>query len=345
MEKSTIYTVFANSMKDRLPNLTEEAMSIAHIFLPLAFNDKLYYIKDEIFDVDRLTQNFSKYGSHFTIFYFSGHSKDGCINLTNDYRIEPERMSRVILSSLKQIKLIFLNACETFPLAKEIIRQTGPDDQAPIIISCGTEINTYLAETFAQLLFQQIGQEEPFKSAYTKAKDLVTVMDKENKIVFREFNSREDVINANGDFTISYIEISNDQPEPDGQKTAKKHSSIIGNDKLTRDALTTNYLTSVVESIASKPDLLSKDKINALNDALTAAKMVAEGKKDDKEVRKVFDKAASQLPGIDSRKIFSSLINTEKNIAASTVQSYVDSNDSVIDNLQEMVKKIDVIDI
>jgi len=346
MEKPTVYTVFANSVKDHLPNLTDEALSITHIFLPLAFNDKLYYIKDEIFDVERLTQNFSKYGNKYTIFYFSGHSKDGCLNLTNDFKIEAKPMSDIILNSLKNIQLIFLNACETFPLAKEIIRQLNVEEGGPVIISCGTEINTYLGETFAKLLFEQIGQQEPIRKAYDSAKSLVTALAKNSKIIFREFDNKNDVIDSDNDFTIGYIELKKKTSIADGPPApAKKHSSMIGDDKLTRDALSTNYLTSIVESISSTPNVLEKKTITALSNALEAAKQVAGGKKEDKDVKKVFDKAAFALPGIDSRRIFSALINTEKNLDATKVKSYIKNDGSVINNLQQMVNKIDLIDI
>ncbi len=123
MPKPTIYTVFANSRENYLPNLSDEAMQIADTFQPLAFNDKIYYIKDEIFGVDRLVQSFSKYGSRFDIFYFSGHSKNGCLQLSDEFKTEPGHMSSVITTCLTNIKLIFFNACETFELAKEIVQK------------------------------------------------------------------------------------------------------------------------------------------------------------------------------------------------------------------------------
>src|SRR5580765_2926714 len=56
--KPTFYTAFANSEKNFIPNLSEEAMKISDLMQDLAFNDKLYYIKDEVFNMDRLVKNF-----------------------------------------------------------------------------------------------------------------------------------------------------------------------------------------------------------------------------------------------------------------------------------------------
>lgn len=62
MTKPTFYTAFSNSIENRLPDLSDEAMKISDLLQELAFNDKLYYIKDEVFDLARLALNFGKYG-------------------------------------------------------------------------------------------------------------------------------------------------------------------------------------------------------------------------------------------------------------------------------------------
>src|SRR5436190_7410752 len=112
MARPTFYTAFSNSMTDVIPNLSDEAMKISDLLQELAFNDKLYYIKDEIFSLERLVLNFAKYGRRIDIFYFSGHGSDGCLQLMEG-SLPSDRMSEIINSSLKNAGLIIFNACET----------------------------------------------------------------------------------------------------------------------------------------------------------------------------------------------------------------------------------------
>ncbi|HUP13867.1 MAG TPA: hypothetical protein VM187_16715, partial [Niastella sp.] len=168
--KPTFYTAFSNSIEEVLPNLSDEAMKISDLLQELAFNDKLYYIKDEVFDLERLITNFGKYGRRIDIFYFSGHGVDGCLQLFKNYKVEPDEMSDIVNTSLKNAKLIFFNACETFTLAQQIVAEREEVKENLVIISCKNKINSFIAERFATLLFTQIGQPGTYREAYDQAK-------------------------------------------------------------------------------------------------------------------------------------------------------------------------------
>lgn len=334
MAKPTFYTAFSNSVSNIIPNLSDEAMKISDLLQELAFNDKLYYIKDEIFGVDRLIQNFAKYGRRIDIFYFSGHGKDGCLQLTENFKLKQGQMSSLVNNSLRNAKMIFFNACETFQLAQEIIENRKPGDDNTVLISCRSAINSIIAERFATLLFTQVGQPGTYREAYDQAKSLLQVM--HNDLRFREFDTKDAIKAAGDDFDIGYIEIdptcglspeaaaSYVAPEP----TTAPGKSIIGSDKLTRDALTTNYVHEVIESIVAHPQQVGTDKLSLLTDALQTAQQIALGEKKDRQASILFRKAADALPGLASPAAFESLISTEKNLNNPYVKSLIKSRDT-----------------
>lgn len=333
MSKPTFYTAFSNSITDVIPNLSEEAMKISDLLQELAFNDKLYYIKDEVFSFDRLLLNFGKYGRRIDIFYFSGHGVDGCLQLFQNFTIQPAEMSDIVNTSLKNAKLIFFNACETFRLAQHIIDDRQQSKDNLVIISCKNRINSFIAERFATLLFTQIGQPGTYREAYDQAKSLMKAIHKELR--FKEFDCRKDVTDTADDFDIGYIEIRAEKrveeeedctPVITASATAKKaKTSIIGKDKLTRDALTSNYVHEVVESIAANPQKIQTGSLEILKKALVSAGQVAKGEKKNKQMNELFKKAAELLPGFSSPGAFDSLINAEKHIHNPSVKSLIKS--------------------
>lgn len=334
MSKPTFYTAFSHSIDNAIPNLTEEAMKISDLMQELVFEDKLYYIKDEVFDFERLVNNFTKYGQRIDIFYFSGHGIKGCLQLFKNFKIQPEQMSDIVNTLLSNVKLIFFNACETFTLAQQIIEEREELKENLVIISCKNEIDSFVAERFATLLFKQIGQLGTYREAYNQAKSVVKAVNK--NIRFKEFDCRSDVAGATDDFDIGYIEIKAEKHlealEEDctpvvtaAATTQKTKSSIIGQDKLTRDALTTNYVHEVVESIAAKPQEIESETLQLLKSALESAEQVAKGEKKNKQITELFKKAAELLPGFSSASAFDSLINAEKNMDNPSVKNLIKS--------------------
>ena len=351
MAKPTFYTAFANSIseKDFLPNLSEEALKIADLLQKLAFEDRLYFIKDEIFNLDRLVMNFSKYGDRFDIFYFSGHGKDGCLRLTDNFSAGLLPMANVINVSLKNLQLGFFNACETFDLAKEILvkrAKSNPTNKL-VLIACRNEINTFLAERFATLFFTQIGQPGSYKDAYDQAKSLVCLMN--NKVQFREFYSLDEVVNADNNFDYAYIEIDFDKPANDTATTSgstqqqnqpkEPPTSIIGDDNLVKDTLTANYLNEVVQTLSDSS--MGAKKVKMLSNALQAAQQVSDGAKLNGRLNDIFKKAADALPGLSSPSAFQSLINVEKHKDDPFVQKIFNTdNNTAIGNLVDVVSNI-----
>jgi hypothetical protein len=352
MGKPTFYTAFANSVseKDFLPNLSEEALKIADLLQKLAFEDRLYFVKDEIFNLDRLVMNFSKYGERFDIFYFSGHGKDGCLRLTDNFSAGLLPMANVINASLKNLQLGFFNACETFDLAKEVLvnrAKTKPANKL-VLIACRNEINTFLAERFATLFFTQIGQPGTYKDAYDQAKSLVCLMN--SKVQFREFYNLDEVLQADNNFDYAYIEIDfvkpidetkqdkNSVPAP-GQPQKPAPTSIIGNDDMVKDALTANYLNEVVQTLSDAS--MEPKKVKMLSNALQAAQQVSDGAKMSGRLNEIFKKAADALPGLSSPSAFQSLINVAKHKDDPFVQKIINTdNNTAIGNMVDVVNGI-----
>lgn len=345
MYKPTVYTAFANSETNPLPQLSKEALTIADTYQPLAFNDKIYYLKDEMCDVDRLTKNFVNYGPRFDIFYFSGHASDGCLELAENFIAPQTEVSNLIVASLTNARLIFLNACETFGLAKQIITERQSTKHDLVMIACPNKINASHGELFATLLLQQIGQPDNIYAAYNRVKSVVNVLFKGN-VRFKEFTNKEDVLAADKDFDIGYIEIrgsSGDEEAAASEPKPEKATSMIGNDPVLLDVLTTNYLTTIVESLSKeKNSELSKQQVQLLREALETAQKMASGKRNTKQTKDLFEQAAQALPGIDSGTTFSSLVNTEKKIANPKVQKFIMSKEFGINQLVKAANEIKV---
>ncbi|RYZ42864.1 MAG: hypothetical protein EOP49_28095, partial [Sphingobacteriales bacterium] len=214
--KPTFYTVFSNSPKaeEFLPNLSEEAGKIADHLNGLAFTDMIYYMKDELFSADRLIDNFMKYGEKFTIFYFSGHAKDGSLQLSDNFITSVDKMAALI-NNLRGLKLAFFNACETFDLARAIVRKRmkSKNPAKLEIIACGREVNTYAAEHFGHKFIIHAGREGTFFDAYQHARDLVVFTN--DQVVFREFTTLEEMESSDGNFDFAYVDI-----DPAKQATA-----------------------------------------------------------------------------------------------------------------------------
>ncbi|WP_207515707.1 hypothetical protein [Longitalea luteola] len=326
MAKPTIYTAFCNSMENSIPNLSEEAMKISDLIQDLVFSDKLYYIKDEIFDLQRLMLNFDKHGRRIDIFYYSGHGEDGCLQLTGNHKLECWQMADLVNTNLKNAGLVFFNACETFTLAQEIIKRRNTPAAPLVLISCKKQINSFIAEHFATLLFKQIGQPGTYRDAYNNAKALTLTANKH--VCFKEFHTIEAVKEAGDDFDFGYIEIA--ASDHGSSHEQKARSSIIGQDKLVRDALTSNYVHEVVESITTYASEIGHDKLQLLKSALLKAEQIARGEKKNKEATQLFNQAAEAVPGLSSGKVFESLINAEKNMENTVVKNLLKTKDAPI---------------
>lgn len=334
MLKPTIYTAFANSVDPDqfLPNLTEEAFRIADLMQGLAFNDKLYYIKDELFDPDRLINNFSRFGKRFTLFYFSGHGKKGCIRMAGNETVDATQMARVINSNLTELEFGFFNACETLDLVRAIVKGRRRGTKNLALISSPREVNSFVAERFATLLFTQIGQPGTYFDAYQQAKDLVQVLDK--RISFHEVASLQELEGDLGSHDFCYVEIRNGKVQPPGSKKQKrKQASIIDTDRMLTDALRVNYVNEVVQTI-SKSNMTGA-ALAPLQQALDASRQVMDGVKKPKDVAAIWQDAVAATPGLQSAATFQALINMEKSKDQPFMHSFRPLKDATIDHLKQ----------
>jgi len=341
--KPTFYTVFSNSMKQEeyLPNLSEEATKISDLLHGLVFSDAIYYMKDEIFTADRLIANFSKYGDKFDIFYFSGHAKDGALKFSDNFISNTDRMADVININLKNLQLGFFNACETFDLAKKIVekRQKTQSTNKLVMITCGCEINAFLAERFATLFFNHVGRPGTYYDAYKNASTLMSLVN--DKLRFREFYDFKELATASADFDYAFIDIPAPvkpapppaammSPSPVSARSAgsavpsyasaakstpratpKPNQSIINTDKKTLDILSANYIRECTQTAMTSNTLDSK-QMEILNEAIKGTQEVADGNLVTGKVKQLWKEAARILPGVDSKNDFKSLVKISK---------------------------------
>ncbi len=341
--KPTFYTVFSNSMNpdEYLPNLSEEATKISDLLHGLVFSDAIYYMKDEVFTTDRLIANFSKYGDKYDIFYFSGHAKDGSLRFSDNFIGNSDRMADVININLRNLQLGFFNACETFELARKIIerRARSKTNNRLVLITCGCEINAFLAERFATLFFNHVGRPGTYYDAYKNASTLMSLVD--HKLKFREFYDYEEMVTATPDFDYAFVDIqvgpraavpapvavSTAPPArapgsssremsmasaPEPPLTAKRpmpgaHQSIINTDKKTLDILSANYVKECTQT-AMTSNVLDTKQLEILTDAIKGTQGLADGNETTGKVKQLWKEAAKLLPGVDSKNDFRSLI-------------------------------------
>lgn len=320
--KPTFYTAFANTVSkdETLPNLSEEALKISDLLQVLVFSDSIYYMKDEWFTVERLINNFLKYGEKMDIFYFSGHATDGALKLSDNFISKVDSLAEVVNNNLKNLQCAFFNACETFELASKIVEMrltSGDNPNKLVMIASGKKINSYLAERFATHFFTHAGRDGTFYDAYKNAS---TLMKLGNEMQFKEFYSLEELKKAQGDFDYAFIDINKTNAAhtatpavgTDVPKNAEKPPpSMINMDKKTKDLLSANYLKESTQTIINSKSLDNKQTSILIN-AIEATEKVANGDLPKVKVRNIWKKAASIIPGVDSKKDFMSLVHIEQ---------------------------------
>lgn len=349
MGKPTFYTAFANSMReeDFLPNLSEEATKISDLLQGLVFEDAIYYLKDEIFSGERMIQNFSKYGDKFDIFYFSGHAKNGALECSDKFIGNMSSMATVISCNLKNLKLAFFNACETYPLAQSIVDKkmiNPPKAEDLILISCKSKINAFIAERFATLFFSQVGRPGTYYDAYVNARNLICLSNE--KIVFKEFYDYDDMKSTTDVFDYAYIDVkamlgkNNDGKEsppaapvaPESTPTTSAPqpahpSSIINPSKQAKDVLAANYLKEVMQTLSTS-DKVAPQSVEALTAALNKTKQFVNGEVNKSALKNVWKEIGIVMPGLDPKTAMHSLVNIEKKDYSKTLTNFFKSADS-----------------
>jgi hypothetical protein len=328
--------------EEYLPNLSEEATKISDLLHGLVFSDAIYYMKDEVFTTERLIANFSKYGDKYDIFYFSGHAKDGSLRFSDNFIGNSDRMADVINVNLKNLQLGFFNACETFELARKIVegRARANSQNRLVLITCGCEINAFLAERFATLFFNHVGRPGTYYDAYKNASTLMSLVN--DKLKFREFYDYEEMVTATPDFDYAFVDIQIGPkpaapapaavsaapasppmsaaagamymaPEPEAPPISPRrpepraNQSIINPDKKTLDILSANYVKECTQT-AMTSNVLDTKQLKILTEAIKGTQGLADGNESTGKVKQLWKEAAKLLPGVDSKNDFRSLI-------------------------------------
>jgi hypothetical protein len=345
--KPTFYTAFSNSIQkeDYLPNLSEESAKISDLLLELVFTDAIYYIKDELFTAERLISNFSRYGDKFDIFYFSGHTRDGKLVLSDNFFGQVDTMADMINFNLKNLQCAFFNACETFELARKIVEKRLASNANPnklVMIVSGCEVNTFLAERFATHFFTNVGKPGTFKDAFNNASNLMRFMN--DKLRFREFNSYDEIKNITPDFDYAFIDINlsdhNSQPVPPSSgESQKPPPSMISVDKKTADFLAANYVKESTQTMMAS-NVLGNDQKGILENAFDATEKLVKGDLTKHKAKTLWKKAASIIPGVESQKDFQSFVNIYNLQNAGVLNSTTStgSQQPTIQAIQEEIK-------
>lgn len=166
-DKSFIYSIFANDENDRLDSLKDE-----YIFLwdLLADKEEIKYIPLQYASSERLRKNIVKYNTDINIFHFSGHANGQAIKLESE-----EGEDEFDIASLKgyleagyckNIKLVFLNACNTHNLGIELIKAG-----VPAVIATYGKVPDSLAKEIASEFYRGLWENKN-KSLRELLKDL-----------------------------------------------------------------------------------------------------------------------------------------------------------------------------
>ena len=349
MGKPTFYTAFANSMREDefLPNLSDEATKISDLLQGLVFEDAIYYLKDEIFSGERMIQNFSKYGDKFDIFYFSGHAKNGSLVCSDNFVSNITHTASVFSNNLKNLKLAFFNACETYKLAQLIVDKKMEDpskDENLVLISCHSQINAFTAERFATLFFSQVGRPGTYYDAYLNAKNLVCMMN--DKVTFKEFYDYDEMKAGGNSFDYAYIDLKamldrknkpKDIPAPAPgavvpaaaapPQQPSLPTSIINPSKQAKDILAANYLKEVVQTLSTSEKVAPQSK-DALTEALAKTKQFVDGEVKKGALTNVWKEMALVMPGLDPKTAMHSLVNIEKKDYTKTLTHFYNKPDN-----------------
>jgi len=127
-DKSFIYSIFANDEKNSLESLKEELRDMRQL---LNGREDLDYEAFVYGTSSQLKDEIVKYASKINIFHFSGHANGQTLKLEKAAD-EREDFDLSLLSGYlqkdycKNIKLIFLNACNTHKLGIELIKKEVP---------------------------------------------------------------------------------------------------------------------------------------------------------------------------------------------------------------------------
>lgn len=167
-DTSFIYSIFANDENNRLNSLKDEYVYLWDL---LWDREEIKYVPLEYASSERLRKNIVRYNKEINIFHFAGHANGQAIKLES----EGEIVDEFDVASLKgylengyceNLKLVFLNACNTHDLGIELIKVGVP----AVIVTYG-KVNDDVAKDIATEFYRGLWENKD-KSLRELLKDL-----------------------------------------------------------------------------------------------------------------------------------------------------------------------------
>jgi hypothetical protein len=166
MRKPVAILAFANLESNPLPGLAEEADRIQEI---LQLREKSTGVQPIVFtriSLDRIGSMLRNQNSRIELFHYAGHSADGTLGLHGGAAAFGQ-FGRV-LHKKHRTKLVFLNACGTEKMARELW-EAG----IPAIVVTQSAVTDEMATAFAQRFYEALTEDFNIEESFKYAREMV----------------------------------------------------------------------------------------------------------------------------------------------------------------------------
>lgn len=166
MRKSVAILAFANLESNPLPALAEEADRIQEI---LQLRERSSGVRPVIFprmSLDRIGSILRNQNSRIELFHYAGHSLDGSLGL-NEGPAAFGQFGR-LLRKKHNTKLVFLNACGTEKMARELW-EAG----IPAIVVTRAAVTDEMATAFAKRFYEALTEDFSIEESFHYAREMV----------------------------------------------------------------------------------------------------------------------------------------------------------------------------
>lgn len=164
MPKPIVILAFSNS-SGTLPHLEEESTRLRRMFMPLRHRNLIELWDRENLTLPGLEGMLHRTARPVSIFHYGGHATPEGIQVGNG-AIKLGKLARQMIRYWKP-QLIFLNGCETAPIAEELLCAG-----AKCVIATTRPIEDEAAAEFADRFYQRVLRGDPIREAYDSAAEL-----------------------------------------------------------------------------------------------------------------------------------------------------------------------------
>lgn len=158
-----------------LPNIDDEKRELKKI-IPHS-----QYFISEPKDPDELLANLQSFKDQITIFHYAGHSNSSDVQISDNFKLSNNNLIH-FLSEEKNLKIVFLNSCDTEEYVKKLY-----EIHVPIIIaskSCSSILDRD-AMNFSKSFYENLFNGNSIKMSFLKAKANI-VPDGNKDLIYRD---------------------------------------------------------------------------------------------------------------------------------------------------------------